>query len=69
MSSKLTYVKEVKLNELSQCFARLITVGGPHFPRHFRTIRNGGLRVFSSFVRFHLKTIDINSEKCIEYGK
>ena len=30
---------------------------------------NGGLRVFSYFVCFHVKEIDINYEKCIEYGK
>ena len=30
---------------------------------------NSGLRVFSCFVRFLVKKIDINSEKCIEYGK
>ena len=30
---------------------------------------NGGLQVFSCFVRFLVKKIGINSEKCIEYGK
>ena len=30
---------------------------------------NGGLRVRSCFVRFLVKIIGINSEKCIEYGK
>ena len=30
---------------------------------------NGGLSVFSCFVRFLGKQIGINIEKCIEYGK
>ena len=36
----------------------------------FVLYENGGLQVFSCFVRFLVKKkSDINSEKCIEYGK
>ena len=30
---------------------------------------SNGLRVFSCFVRFLVKQMGVNSEKCIEYGK
>ena len=35
----------------------------------FVSYESGGLRVFSWFVRFLVKTVGINSKKCIEYGK
>ena len=36
--------------------------------RPFLSYENGGLKVFSWFVRFLVKN-DLNSEKCIEYAK
>ena len=30
---------------------------------------NGGLRIFSCFVRFLVNKLGINSEKCLEYGQ
>ena len=47
-----------------QCFVHLITVGGP-----FRIIRKWRTSSIFVSVRFLVKKIDINSEKCIEYGK
>ena len=35
----------------------------------FVSYGNGALQVFLCFVRFLVKQIDINSEKCIEYDK
>ena len=55
-------MRRALLKELSRysCFACLVTIV---------SYENGGIRVFSCFVRFLVKHFGINSEKCIEYGK
>ena len=70
-SSKVSATVDVSNSYMTEALSALMLCAPNNRPSAaiFVSYENGGLRVFSCFVRFLVKQIDTNSEKSIEYGK